>query len=90
MPGGGYEASLIAQCWNSRGILRPSLQQRQRPREARSRDRPGHGPVAVFRILEAYRLEGGEYVLEQQVQGDGVFEPALFPGLKVHLAALWA
>jgi len=41
------------------------------------------------RQVGAYRLEADRYTLEVELGGDAVFQPALFPGLAVPLAALW-
>ena len=41
------------------------------------------------RILSAYRLDGGAYRLVAEPGRDEVFEPELFPGLRIPLALLW-
>ena len=43
----------------------------------------------VNKSLTAYRLDGGQYVVEAELQGDATFEPELFPGLVIPLARLW-
>jgi Uma2 family endonuclease len=41
-------------------------------------------------ILQAFRLEAGVYVVESEVAGRRTFRPALFPGLTIRLANVWA
>jgi Uma2 family endonuclease len=41
-------------------------------------------------VLQAFRLDGGAYVLETEVTGRRTFRPSLFPGLTVRLADVWA
>ena len=40
-------------------------------------------------VLWEYRLEGASYAACSKAEGDGVFQPALFPGLSIPLARLW-
>jgi Uma2 family endonuclease len=41
------------------------------------------------RLLEVFRLEGGKYRRVAELKDDAVFEPSLFPGLKIDLSELW-
>jgi Uma2 family endonuclease len=45
---------------------------------------------ARSRTLEAYELVRGEYQLRERCEDDQLFRPALFPGLEIPLAELWA
>ena len=42
------------------------------------------------RTLEAFELVSGAYQLRERCQDDQLFRPALFPGLEIPLAELWA
>jgi Uma2 family endonuclease len=41
------------------------------------------------RRLEAWRLEGGRYVVEADLRGEVRFRPSLFPRLAMRLGGLW-
>lgn len=41
------------------------------------------------KILWEDELRGGEYAVVSEQRGEGVFQPALFPGLSIPLARLW-
>jgi Uma2 family endonuclease len=43
----------------------------------------------VAHVLWAHRLDGGEYRLAMRLEQDAIFEPELFPGLRLTLADLW-
>jgi Uma2 family endonuclease len=42
------------------------------------------------RYLDAHELREGRYVLVAHLEGDAEFRPALFPGLVLRLAQIWA
>lgn len=74
-------------------ILSPSTAERDRKEKARLYESHGVRHYWIVdpseRTLEAYRLEGGRYVLEARIAGDETFAPSLFPGLVIPLGQIW-
>jgi Uma2 family endonuclease len=75
-------------------ILSPSTHQTDRVTKAQLYARYGVPQYWLIdpeeRTLEAYELTTDHYVLSVRAQNDEGFAPALFPGLSIQLADLWA
>jgi Uma2 family endonuclease len=74
-------------------VLSPSSERRDRALKRRTYERCGVPHYWVVdprrRRLEAWRLEGGRYVVEADLRGEVRFRPSLFPRLAMRLGGLW-
>ena len=74
-------------------VLSPSTERRDRSLKRRTYERCGVAHYWILdprrRSLQAWRSEGGGYVLEAELEGDARFRPTLFPRLAIRLADVW-
>jgi Uma2 family endonuclease len=75
-------------------VLSPSTERRDRSLKPRTYERCGVAHYWVVdprrQRLQAWRSEGGRYMLEAELEGDVRFRPSLFPRMTVRLADVWA
>jgi Uma2 family endonuclease len=75
-------------------VLSPSTERRDRSLKRRTYERCGVAHYWVVdprrRRLQAWRSEGGGYVVEAELVDGARFRPSLFPRLTIRLADVWA